>query len=163
VTLRPLPPASAGPGPGELARAAVLGIGQELRGDDAAGVEVVRRLKYRLGDRPHVLLIDAGPAPEAFTGPIRKFQPQVVFMIDAALMGLQPGQWREVDWRDTSNYSGSTHTLPLNILGEFLESETGCQVRLLGIQPQANDLGDELSRVVDRAIDEVVQALVDSL
>ena len=80
-------------------RSAVVGIGQELRGDDALGIEIARRLKPLAEGRPDWLVIEAGPAPENFTGPLRRFAPQRIFLVDAALMDEQPGAIRQIDWR----------------------------------------------------------------
>jgi hydrogenase 3 maturation protease len=122
------------------ARVAVLGIGNELNGDDGAGVRVVRELAARLPATPGVLLIDGGVAPENFTGPLRRFQPDLVIEIDAAHLGETPGTTQVVDWREADGLSASTHTLPPSVLGHYLVSELGCEVRLIGIQPARTDL-----------------------
>ena len=57
------------------ARVAILGVGNEMKGDDGAGVRVVRELSQRMPATPGVLLVDAGQAPENFTGPLRRFRP----------------------------------------------------------------------------------------
>ena len=45
------------------ARVAVLGVGNEMNGDDGAGVRVVRALAARLAATPGLLLIDGGRGP----------------------------------------------------------------------------------------------------
>src|SRR5512147_1394215 len=117
------------------ARVAILGIGNELSGDDGAGVRVVRELAARLPATPGVLLIDGGVAPENFTGPLRRFQPDLVLEIDAALLDEPPGTTRAIDWREADGLSASTHTLPPSVLASYLVSELKCDVRLIGIQP----------------------------
>ena len=72
------------------ARVAILGVGNESNGDDGAGVRVVRELAARMPATPGVLLIDAGTAPENFTGPLRRFRPELVIEIDAAHLGAAP-------------------------------------------------------------------------
>jgi len=142
-----------------VTRLAVIGIGQELRGDDAAGLEVVRRLRELMPKREDLLLIEAGPAPENFTGPLRRFHPTQVILVDAALMGASPGGWFFLDWRDTAKVSGSTHMLPVDVLAAYLERELGCTVDLVGIQPYSNGLGEEMSLVVQRSVEQVAQTL----
>lgn len=129
----------------EPPRLAIVGIGQELRGDDAIGLEVVRRLRPSMKARENLLLIEAGPAPENFTGPLRRFRPEVVVLVDAAQMGSLPGSVLYLDWRDVTGYRGSSHTLPLSTVAEYLEKEIGCEVWLLGIQPADNSFGEKLS------------------
>jgi hydrogenase 3 maturation protease len=126
-------------------RTAILGIGQELRGDDALGLEVARCLQRKLSSREDVLVLLAGPAPENFTGALRRFDPQRVILVDAALMGETPGAVRWLDWREATGFSASTHSLPLSALAGYLETELGCTVQILGIQPAENALGAALS------------------
>ncbi len=131
---------------------AILGVGNELNGDDAAGVRVVRELSARLSATPGVLLIDGGTAPENYTGPIRRFRPDLVIQVDAAEQEEAPGTTTWVDWREADGLSASTHTLPPSVLAKFLVSELGCEVALIGIQPASLELGEPLSPAVERAV-----------
>lgn len=130
----------------------MLGVGNELNGDDAAGVAVVRRLRMRLPPRPHVLLLEGGAAPENFTGVLRRFAPHWVVLVDAAHMGEAPGCTLWLDWREAEGLSASTHTLPPTVLAKFLIHEIGCNVGLLGIQPQQIEFDKAMSAPVRKAI-----------
>lgn len=152
------------PGPVDLpeprpARVAVLGVGNTMRGDDGAGVLVVRALARRLPDAPDVLLIDGSTAPENFTGPLRRFRPDLVIEIDAAHLEQPPGTVAWVDWRDADGMSASTHTLPPSVLATFLSADLGCQVSLLGIQPATLEMGCGLSPEVGAAVVRLTDAL----
>ncbi len=145
-------------------RIAVIGIGNELNGDDAAGVLVARALAQRLGNReredsPAFLIIEGGLAPEAFTGPLRRFQPDLVILVDAAELGESPGTVRSYDWSAAQGMSATTHTLPPSVLAEFLMKELGCQVRLVGIQPEHLEFDKEMSEAVVKAVEKVVEDL----
>jgi hydrogenase maturation protease HycI len=145
-------------------RVVVMGIGSDLRGDDAAGPAVVRALASQLGDsHDHVRLIDAGAGPENFTGPVRRFDPALVILVDAALMGDAPGAVQWLAWEDTVGLSASTHTLPPYLLAKYLTGETGCTVAVIGIQPSGNGLGDPLSPPVAAAVEAVSAALAAAL
>lgn len=149
-------------------RVAIVGIGHELRGDDAAGVNVARALQStvgairpgtaRQGELP-LLVIDAGAAPENTTGQLRRFDPDLVLLIDAAQLDETPGAIRWLDWQETSGLSASTHTLPPHVLAEYLVNELGCEVALIGIQPQGNEFDAPLSPPVQLAVEEIVQTL----
>ncbi len=141
-------------------RIALLGVGHPLNGDDAAGIAIARALQGALPEHDHVLVLEAGPAPENQTGPLRSFGPDLVVFIDAAQMGAEPGDVQWLDWRDTSGLSASTHTLPPHVLAKFLVADLGCEVALLGLQPASNVVGAELSPIMQRAVDEVITALV---
>jgi hydrogenase 3 maturation protease len=141
------------------ARVAIVGIGHELCGDDAAGVVAARALRRLVSAHDWLLVIDAGPAPENSTGPLRRFAPDLVLLIDAAQMGAPPGAVQWVDWRSASGLSASTHTLPCATLGRYLVAQLGCEVALLGIQPAGTCIGARLSGMVRRAVQTLVQRL----
>lgn len=141
------------------ARVAIVGVGNELNGDDGAGVRVVRQLGARLTATPGVLLIDGGTAPENYTGPIRRFRPDLVVEIDAADQGEPPGTVAWVDWREADGLSASTHTLPPSVLAKFLVADLGCEVALLGIQPANLGLGEPMSPAVERAVSDLAEDL----
>jgi len=140
-------------------RVAVVGVGHELNGDDAAGIAVARSLAGLPAPHDRLLVIDAGPAPENTTGLLRRFGPDLVLLVDAAQMGELPGAIRWLDWRETDGISASTHTLPLHLLARYLVTELGCDVALLGIQPAANTLDAPLSPAVSRAVASIVADL----
>ncbi len=148
-------------------RVAVVGIGNELNGDDAAGVLVARKLLEKIGKRetvegsrfPAFLAIEAGPAPEAFTGPLRRFRPDLVILVDAAELGLPPGAVQWLDWTAAEGMSASTHTLPPSLFAQYLVRELGCQVVLAGIQPKHLEFEREVSRAVKKAASRVVEEI----
>jgi hydrogenase 3 maturation protease len=138
----------------------LVGIGNELNGDDAAGVRVVRTLKSRLPERSDLLLLEAGLAPENFTGVLRRFSPGLVVMIDAAQIDEIPGMVRWYPLQASGGMSASTHAQPISTLAEYLVLELGCQVFLLCIQPGAFLSGKSLSAPVRSAIRRVVNTFV---
>lgn len=136
-------------------RLALLGIGNELNGDDAAGVLAVRVLRDRLASRPQLLLIEAGLAPEAFTAPLRRFKPDCVILIDAALLDETPGTIELVDWQQTDGLSATTHTLPPSVLVKFIQHEFNCPVELILIQPEDIEFDHPVTPAVFKAVDSV--------
>jgi hydrogenase maturation protease HycI len=135
------------------ARTAILGVGQELSGDDAAGLEVARRMLIQKAGG--ILVIEAGLAPENFTGALRRFGPDLVLLVDAAQMEASPGEICCLDPRETSGISACTHTFPLGLLAEYLSGSLGCEVALVGIQPAGNEFGAGLSEPVKAAVESV--------
>ncbi len=144
-------------------RVAVLGIGNEFSGDDAIGVQIARELASRLGPRPDCLVLDGGTAPENLTGPLRRFRPDLVLLVDAAHFAAQPGTVAWLDWQQTDGLSGSTHTLPPSVLAQFLVGELACRLALLVIQPAQLEFGCPVSAPVRAAGDRVVEALTAAL
>jgi hydrogenase 3 maturation protease len=145
--------------PDRARRLAVLGIGHELYGDDAVGNWLAGRLRTLYPASESLLAIQGGPAPENFTGKLRSYGPDLVLMVDAALMGLEPGMTGWLSWQDTSGFSASTHTLPLHILASYLTAELNCEVDLLGIQPAQTQVGAPLSAEVQKTAEEIVKSI----
>jgi len=145
------------------ARVAVLGVGNELNGDDGAGVRVVRALAARLATAPGLLLIDGGVAPENFTGPLRRFRPDLIVEIDAAHQDQPPGTIAWIDWREADGMSASTHTLPPSVLATYLTADLGCQMALIGVQPASLEMGQPLSPAVAAAVDRLAAQMAEWL
>jgi hydrogenase 3 maturation protease len=144
-------------------RLAILGIGNELNADDAAGVLVARRVRAELSECQEILVLEAGPSPENFTGPLRRFRPDLVLLVDAVQMNEPPGAVRWIEWDAVDGLSASTHRLPPTTLAFFLMSELGCQVVLLGIQPATLDFDQPVSVEVLQTVDSIALKLIEVL
>jgi hydrogenase 3 maturation protease len=136
-----------------------MGVGNELNGDDAAGMAVVRAAKRSLGTVDTVLWIEAGPTPESFSGPVCRYKPDLLLVIDAARLELRPGQIAWIQLEEIDGVSAFTHGLPLSLLAGYIMAETGCQFGMLGIQVEQTELGRPISVPVIRAVKRVTEAL----
>lgn len=124
-------------------------------GDDAAGVLVVHELMTGLPAGSPLVPIDAGLAPENFTGQIRQLHPGLVIFIDAGKMAELPGTIRLFTCHEAEGISAFGHTLPLSVLGGYLERELDCECLLLVIQPQVMDFDSQPTEKVLDAVNEV--------
>jgi hydrogenase 3 maturation protease len=142
-------------------RIAILGVGNQFRSDDGAGMLIAQALANREWAQAsdHFLIIEAGHAPENRTGELRKFAPDLVLIVDAAEMGEMPGCIRWIPEESIDGMSASTHSLPLSMLARYLTLELNCTVTLLGIQPGSNEVGERVSPEVLQAVREVVEEL----
>lgn len=117
----------------------ILGIGNELKYDDGVGPFIISRLsECNLND--NVILINAQTVPENFTGKIRKENPSHIIIIDACLMGLNPGEYRIVDEKDFADIGISTHSMSLSYFVKFLNHDN---VLFIGIEPESMELIDQ--------------------
>lgn len=132
-----------------------MGIGHELRGDDAAGLAVVQAL---IG-RNDLLVIEAGSAPENHTAKLRRFRPDLLLLIDAAQMNLQPGEIQVLDFDSLDGLSASTHTTPLTLIAHYVMAELDCEVLVIGIQPESTGFATPLTPKVQQAVREVCHEL----
>jgi hydrogenase 3 maturation protease len=141
----------------------VLGIGNPLGGDDAAGPCLVRMLKRKRQrtNKPSfgITAIDAGTAPESYTSTIRQHRPDLLILVDAADMGLPPGALRAIPPEKISVLSFSTHHMPLSMFISYVQELCG-KVLLIGVQPGRTEMGERLSEVVRRSMIELGEAIL---
>ncbi len=122
----------------------VAGIGNPIRMDDFVGVKIVQELQGKVSEK--VFLIECETVPESFIEQIAEFGPTHVLLIDAAIIGLRPGESRLAQMTSlTSVSSFSTHMLPLRIFCEYLGKTTNSQIGLLLIQPEKTEFGEGLT------------------
>jgi hydrogenase 3 maturation protease len=124
----------------------LLGIGNPLRGDDGAGVYAALHLRAEGWQA-----VDCGTAPENFTGMVRRLHPELLLLVDAAEMGLLPGEFRVVPRDRIEDVAFGTHHLPLSHLMEFLSDATE-QIHFIGIQPAVVEDREGLSPGVEKGI-----------
>lgn len=116
-----------------------MGIGNELKYDDGVGPFIISKLN-ELNLNDNVLLINAQTVPENFTGKIRKENPSHIILIDACLMGLNPGDYKIVNNEDFSNIGISTHSMSLSYFVKFLNHDN---ILFIGIEPLLLELIDQ--------------------
>lgn len=143
-------------------RVALLGVGSELRGDDAAGVFVARKLcpvsSGAIENKRYKVFIGE-TAPENLTGQIKSFNPTHLIIVDSAQMNEEAGAVKLIDSDEVSGFSSSTHSLPMKVLADYLFKSIGCKTTIIGIQPKALDFGMPLSPEVKKSVKCVWQAL----
>ena len=131
----------------------LLGIGNPLRGDDGAGNYIARHFRMKGWQ-----VIDCGTAPENFTGVVRKTKPDVLVLVDAADMGLPPGEFRIIPPERIEDVGLGTHQLPLDQFISFI-GECAGKVILVGIQPVVVEMGEGLSPAVQEGVNRLVATL----
>jgi hydrogenase 3 maturation protease len=144
---------------GKEFRLVIIGIGNLLKSDDGLGVVIVTKLQGKTTN--NILLIDCGTVPETYVGPIRKFNPSHVLMIDAAELSSKPGTVRFVFPDEIQGLTISTHTLPLNVFADYLKKETNTKIGLLAVQPKNLDFGESLSLEVLDAVKSLSNTILD--
>ena len=128
----------------------VVGVGNPLRGDDAAGCLVARRLQ----GTPGVCVIEAEEVPESFVGDIAAAVPDAVALVDAVDLGREPGAVAVLEKEQVAAYAPTTHRMPLSLVMEVAHRRTGADVFLIAVQPSRVDFGTlptpEVSDSVER-------------
>ena len=149
----------------QMSRTIVLGIGNQLGGDDAAGIRLVdilnRRLRGAKAPCPaQVTAIDAGTAPESYASVIRRHQPDLLLLVDAADMGLPPGALRIIRPEQISLLSFSTHHMPLSMFISYVKDFCG-EVVLVGVQPEQTEMGKHISQAVRDSMRKLADAILE--
>lgn len=135
----------------------VFTVGAVLRGDDAAGPMLAKMLEQN--PIPGWTCIDGGQTPEDDLAVIRRMQPDVLLLVDAAQMGREPGTIAVVDERDVvSDLLITTHSLPITFLLEDLKKSCK-QVVFLGIQPAQLEFMEPLTPEVLGSVERIYEFL----
>ncbi len=134
----------------------IVGIGNTLKADDAAGPLVCQKLRQA---KSSAELIDAGTVPENYIQPIIKKKPRNLIIIDVIDFSDSPGQIRIFRPEQLSSLVISTHTLSPRVFIDMIRAELDIDVYFIGIQPAQTALGQPVSAEVGRA----VQRLSDDL
>lgn len=142
----------------DATRVVVAGVGNPLRRDDGVGVHLVRALEGRVP--PTVRLIECETVPESFITPIEEFEPTHIVFVDAAVMGLAPGEARLIRPEETIGSSISTHSLPLYLTTEYLKESLDVKVVVLAIQPGDTSFGEEMTPELVRSVSRIASVLV---
>lgn len=132
-----------------------------MMGDDAAGMLVVQQLKASLPANSLLCVVEGGPAPENCTGTIRKLSPGMVILIDAGDFHASPGSVGLFTAKEAVGISAFGHSLPLHVIGGFIESELNCPVLLLLIQPESIAYDQATTPRVNDAVQQVSQMFLE--
>ena len=136
---------------------AILGIGNDLKADDGIGPYIIDQLQNQ--NPPHIELINASTVPENFMSHLIQSNPQLILLIDAALMQADPGTIKLIDKDSIGGVAFSSHQLPLTFFIEYLENNITTTILILGIQPLTDEFTLPLSEPVQKAADEIVTIL----
>ena len=102
----------------------VMGIGNPLRGDDAAEAWSPDGSSLP----PGVCVIDAQDVPENYLLQAVNQRPDTVVLIDCVDLDSAPGAVAFLDKDQMAEYWPSTHRMPMSSLMEILEQETHARV-----------------------------------
>jgi hydrogenase 3 maturation protease len=131
----------------------LMGIGNELKGDDGIGNLIAREFSS-----PGWLSLPCETVPDNFTAVIKREKPDVLVMVDAADMGMDPGEVRIIPMSMLDNDVLGTHGIPLRHLVSYLSKHAG-KIIFIGIQPGSTTLGENISPELMKAGRDVMDVL----
>jgi hydrogenase 3 maturation protease len=141
-------------------RVVVAGIGNPIRSDDFVGVKIVQDLKGKVSKNVH--LIECETVPESFMQEIVDLKPSHVLLIDAAVLGLKPGETRLVFPEQITDFPAvTTHVLPLRIFCEYITEMTETKIALLLVEPENTEFGEGLTPEVQKTAKKINKLLLE--
>jgi len=145
-------------------RIAVLGVGSDLRSDDAVGLVVAAEVEKQLGGLEPVKVFLGHTAPENFSGAIKAFAPTHLVAIDAGALGREAGEVAVLREPRAGSTSFCTHALPLEVMFTYLQGELpGLEVAVIAIEPESMVFGEGVSPRVSQAASAVSRSLAESI
>ena len=132
----------------------LLGVGNRLSHDDGVGPTVAQAL-----DHSDWIAIDCGTALENASGIVSREKPDLLVIVDAAMMNEEPGTVLRLPIQANDRMLASTHGLPLS----FVLSHIGAAAKetvLIGIEPMDLSLGEGLTSVVDASARVLIKHLL---
>jgi hydrogenase maturation protease len=153
-----------GPQPDQSARASaktlILGLGNVLMTDEAAGAAVLKALGPLAAKDPDIALMDGGTLSFTLAGPIGDAAQLIV--VDAARMHQPPGSVRVLEGEamddQLSKHANNVHEVSLADLFDIARLTDSLPSRraLIGIEPEQVDWGSELTPAVAAAVPRAV-------
>ena len=149
----------------EVTKIAVIGIGQSLRGDDAAGLEAVRQWKEKFpetANRPEVQVVASELPGLALLDVL--FKVHAAILVDAIQGSDKPGTVHRLSENELASFTsdsksahgwGVAETLQL---GSQLMS-TRPKIRIVGITSEQANIGADLSDAVKDSMPRVCEAI----
>jgi len=136
----------------------IAGIGNPIRKDDFVGVRVIQKLRGKTSEK--VLLLECETVPESFLPTIVDFDPTQVLLIDAAILGLTPGEMRLIVQDQLADFPAtSTHMLPLRIFCDYLTATTKSKIALLLIEPENVEFGEGLTPELEKVAEKIAEVI----
>jgi len=137
-------------------RVVMLGVGNRTRGDDGVGPMLMDRLAGRVA----VPCLDAGVAPENYLEKIVQASPDSLLIVDATDFGGAGGEVRLFSSEAIADGGFSSHALSLKMTCDYLNARHPMQIFLLAVQPNACEMGRELSKPVTETLDRLTNTLI---
>ena len=128
-------------------------LGNVLLGDDAVGCKVAELLRAK----KIAGVVDCGTTPENYIASLRTQPPSTLLIVDAAEMGINPGELRRLSIEELDATATVSHNIPLSLL---LSPFSGVfEIAVLGIQPATTQLGAALSDLAESAAGRVADLI----
>ncbi|MBN2366749.1 MAG: hydrogenase maturation protease [Calditrichaeota bacterium] len=137
----------------------IIGIGNELRGDDGAGIILIEKLR----ESGYPSLLNVYSNPENYLRKIAEIEKHHRLWVDVINWDAPPGDFRIFDSSEIKYFAISTHNFSPAVLLEFLKEYRNIPDYFLGIQPKNMQLGQALSSEVEETVEFLRDFIVENM
>ena len=134
----------------------LMGIGSELRGDDAIGNRIA--VEFKAFGKTGWISLPCETVPENFAGVVEREKPLFLVIVDAANMNLAPGEFRLLPKKKLNSIVFGTHGMPLKHLVARLE-KSAQKTLFIGVQPENTGLSETLSPALEKAKQKLLEII----
>ncbi|HDR90741.1 MAG TPA: hydrogenase maturation protease [candidate division Zixibacteria bacterium] len=140
--------------------AVIIGVGNDISGDDAFGPVLAERLKPLFGAR----CINGGLAPENWVGKIIDMAPSMLIIADAVAFDGASGEIRVFTPEDLIQEMPSTHGPGFGaLIGYLRQFMPNLEMWILAVEPKSVGLMTPMSAPVESAIEKISSMFEDFL
>jgi hydrogenase 3 maturation protease len=125
-------------------------MGNELRADDAVGLELIRYLKPKESQKLSVF--EGHMTPEVFIQPACNFHPTHLLIVDAAELHKKPGEWDVLPESAIDEGMFTTHSIPAIEVTAEIQRRCQTKVAFLGIQPKSRKISFTRSKECQQTV-----------
>src|SRR4030042_350060 len=129
-----------------------VGLGNEYRGDDGAGLVILNRI-IRTSKFSKSVHINAGRNPENYLHDMLNCKVNVIVFIDSAFTGKNPGQISLLESSEIDKLKISTHSYSIKLIEEYLSAHCKIKFIYLIIEPETTGFIKQISDSVNRGIE----------
>lgn len=152
-----------------MTRIAVIGIGQSLRGDDAAGLEAIRQWQEKFPEtatKPEVQ-IEASELPGLALIEMLN-DVEAAILVDAVQSSTKPGTIHRLSEQELAAFTSESKSAHGWGVAETLQmrsqlTDEKVKIRILGIEAEQMELGTGLSKAVEDAIPILCEVIEEEL
>lgn len=140
----------------------LIGVGNRLRTDDGAGLEIISSLRSLLGPAPAPGLKVHAPSlmPERLLFKLSSEAGRII-VFDAVEAAKEPGEVVFSRLADTKYGFFATHNVPLRLIPGLAARET--DVFVVGVQPKSLEVGEGLTDTVRTSVRQVVAVVAEAV
>jgi hydrogenase maturation protease len=139
----------------------LVGIGNPLRSDDAAGLEIIKGVRARLGrtSAARFRVHPDSPAPERLLSKLSG-TPGSIVVFDSVEASKNPGDVVLCRLSDTKYGFFATHNIPLRLVPGLADRSD--DVLLVGVQPGSLEVSEGLTDAVRSSVRRIVSVVAEA-